>query len=106
MVSVQNVVNHWSIFVDLKQVQEKIKIFSSKRDQIIGEIGREEGQLENACNKLKELGVENPEKLTKEELEALTTRVQKQLNEKVATLEEQLKTGEDLINKYQALGEE
>lgn len=91
--------------MDLKLVQDQIKIFANKRDQIIGEIGREEGQLENAQAKLRELGIENPESMSAEALEALAQQIQGQLTEKIAALEEQLKTGEKLIAEYNALQE-
>lgn len=91
--------------MDLKLVQDQIKVFAVKRDQIIGEIGREEGQLENAQTKLRELGIENPEALSSEELETMAQQIQIQLSEKVSALEEQLKTGELLIAQYNALQE-
>ena len=91
--------------MDLKQVQEQIKTFAAKRDQIISEIGREEGQLENAQAKLRELGIENPEALSSEALETMAQQIQTQLTEKVSALEEQLKTGEKLIAEYNALQE-
>jgi hypothetical protein len=91
--------------VDLKQVQEQIKIFATKRDQIISDIGREEGQLENAQEKLRELGIEKPEALSAEELETMAQQIQAQLTEKVTALEEQLKTGEELIAEYNSLQE-
>ncbi len=91
--------------MDLKFVQDQIKTFAAKRDQIIGEIGREEGQLENAQAKLRELGISEPEKLSSEELETMAQQIQTQLTEKIAALEEQLKTGERLIAEYNALQE-
>lgn len=91
--------------MDLKQIQEQIKTFAAKRDQIIGEIGREEGQLENSYAKLRELGIEKPEEMTAAQLEAVAQDVQKQLTEKISALEVQLKTGEQLIAKYDSLQE-
>lgn len=91
--------------MELKQIQEKIKQYAVKRDQIIGEIGREEGQLENAYTKLRELGIETPENLSVEELEALATDAQNQLAEKLAAIESQLVLSESLIAQYQQLQE-
>lgn len=91
--------------MDLKIVQEQIKAFAAKRDQIIGDIGREKGQLENAQAKLRELGVDNPETLSSTELETMAQQIQQQLSEKLLAIEAQLKTGEELIAKYNAIQE-
>lgn len=90
---------------DLKQIQERIKSYAATRDRIIGEIGREQGQLENAQTKLRELGIENPENLTAEQLEELAAKSQEDLQTKVTALEQQLLAGEELIKKYNNLQE-
>lgn len=90
---------------DLKEIQSKVKELASKRDQIIRDQGIEERKLEEAYEKLRELGVEDPEKLTAQEIQDLATKLQKELEEKLAALETQVKAGEELMAKYQSLQE-
>ena len=88
---------------DLKEIQDKIKTFSTKREQIIRDIGGEESKLEDAYKNLRDLGIENPESLTDEDLTSLMQKTQQELTEKVTLLEQQISVGEELIIKYNNL---
>lgn len=90
---------------DLREIQSRVKELTSKRDQIIRDQGSEQRKLEEAYEKLRELGIENPEKLSALEIQALATQLQTELEGKLATLETQLTEGEALMAKYQTLQE-
>ena len=87
---------------DLKDIQTKVKTLASKRDQIIRDQGIEERKLEEAYEKLRELGVENPETLSAQEIQDLAEKLQTEFTEKLAALETQVTQGEALMVKYQA----
>jgi uncharacterized membrane protein len=86
---------------DLKDIQAKVKTLASKRDQIIRDQGIEERKLEEAYEKLRELGVEKPEDLSAQEIQDLATKLQAELEEKLTTLDTQVTQGEALMAKYQ-----
>jgi hypothetical protein len=90
----------------LKEIQSRVKKLQSTRDEIIGTFKVQESKRDEAYAKLRELGIENPEKLTSKELQALADQKRAELAEKVATLNEQLAQGEKLIQQYQELQQE
>lgn len=87
----------------LKQLKARVTALQSGRDQINQQKGLEQGKLEEAYRKLRELGIENPEALTVKELQALATSLETNLNEQLATLNTQLEQGEDLMEQYREL---
>lgn len=87
----------------LKTIQARVKSLQSTRDSIIGTFKVQESKRDEAYAKLKELGVESPEKLTSKELQALADAKREELAEKVTALNAQLEQGEQLIKKYQEL---
>ena len=89
--------------LDIKQLQEKVKALANKREQVIRDQGAQEQKLEEAYNKLRSLGITDPEKLTAEELEDLATKTQLEFNQKVAELEQQIEQGEALLAKHQEI---
>lgn len=90
----------------LKQIQTRVKGLQSTRDEIIGTFKVQESKRDEAYDKLRELGIENPEKMTSKELQALADQKRTELAEKVSALNEQLAQGEQLIKKYQELQQE
>ncbi len=90
----------------LKQVQARVRSLQSVRDEIIGTFKVQESKRDEAYAKLKELGIESPEKMTSKELQALADEKRAELADKVAALNEQLAQGEQLIKKYQELQQE
>jgi hypothetical protein len=86
---------------DLQDIQTKVKALASKRDQIIRDQGIEERKLEEAYEKLRELGVDNPETLSAQEIQDLAVSLQAELDGKLAALETQVTQGEALMAKYQ-----
>ena len=90
---------------DLKEIQSKVKELAGKRDQIIRDQGIEERKLEEAYEKLRELGIENPENLSAKEIQDLAVKLQAELEEKLVALETQVNAGEALMAKYQTLQE-
>lgn len=87
----------------LKEVQARVKALQSTRDSIIGTFRVQEARRDEAYDRLKELGIANPEKLTSTELQALADAKRAELTEKVAALTAQLTQGEQLIQKYAEL---
>src|SRR5271157_4679972 len=96
--------------MELEQTQERLKktkarvvALQSGRDKINQQKGLEQGKLEEAYRKLRELGIENPETLSGKELQALADNLETQLNEQLAALETQLEQGESLMAQYREL---
>jgi hypothetical protein len=87
----------------LKEVQARVKALQSTRDSIIGTFKVQESKRDEAYAKLREQGIENPEKMTSKELQALADEKRAELTGKVTALNEQLAQGEQLIKKYQEL---
>jgi len=90
---------------DLKEIQGKVKALASKRDQIIRDQGIEERRLEEAYEKLHELGIEKPEDLSAQEIQDLADKLQAEFAEKLEALDKQVNQGETLMAKYQATQE-
>jgi hypothetical protein len=89
----------------LKQVQTKVRTLNSTREKIVGDARVEEQKLKQAYSNLKELGIESPEGMTIKELRTLEQEFKSKLEDKLVAIEEQLETGESLINKYNELQE-
>ncbi len=87
----------------LKEVQARVKALQGTRDSIIGTFKVQESKRDEAYAKLREIGIENPEKLTSKELQALAEQKRAELTEKIASINEQLTQGETLIKKYEQL---
>lgn len=87
----------------LKQTKARVTALQSGRDKINQQKGLEQGKLEEAYKKLRDLGIENPEAMTGKELQALAEDLEVQLNEQLATLETQLQQGESLMEQYREL---
>ncbi len=87
----------------LKQLKARVTTLQSSKDQINREQGIEQRKLDEAYEKLRELGVENPEAMSAKELQSLAETAKAQLDEKLTALGEQLTQGEALMAKYQQL---
>jgi len=87
----------------LKQAKARVSALQSGRDQINQQKGLEQGKLDEAYKKLRELGIENPESMTGKELQALADSLEVQLNEQLAALNTQLEQGEALMEQYREL---
>jgi uncharacterized membrane protein len=87
----------------LQAAQAKVKQFAGVRDQLMRDIGAEDQKLEEIYSKMKELGVENPESLSAEQVQAMVVEEQEVLTTKLAEIEAYLAQGETLINKYQEM---
>jgi uncharacterized protein involved in exopolysaccharide biosynthesis len=90
----------------LKEIQARVKKLQGTRDEIIGTFKVQESKRDEAYAKLVELGIENPDKMTSKELQALADQKREELAGKIATLNEQLEQGEKLIQQYQELQRE
>lgn len=88
----------------LKQTKARVIALQSGRDKINQQKGLEQGKLDEAYKKLRELGIENPETLSGKDLQALADSLEGQLNEQLAALETQLEQGESLMKQYRELG--
>lgn len=90
----------------LKQLQTRVRSLQGTRDEIVGAFKVQESKRDEAYAKLRELGIENPEKMTSKELQALADQKRAELAEKVDALNEQLAQGEQLIKRYAELQNE
>jgi len=91
---------------DLKSIQARVKKLQGTRDEILGTFRVQESKRDEAYAKLKELGIESPEKMSSKELQALADQKRAELAEKITALNEQLAQGEKLIAQYQELQQE
>ncbi len=87
----------------LKQTKARVTALQSGRDKINQQKGLEQGKLEEAYRRLRELGIENPEAMNGKELQVLADSLEVQLQEQLAALETQLGQGESLMAQYQDL---
>ncbi len=87
----------------LRDVQARVKALQGTRDSIIGTFKVQESKRDEAYAKLRELGIESPEKMTSKELQALADQKREELAASVTALNEQLAQGEQLIKKYEQL---
>ena len=90
----------------LKEIQTRVKKLQGTRDEILGTFKVQESKRDEAYVKLKEQGIENPEKMSSKELQALADSKRVELSEKITSLNEQLTQGEKLIQQYQELQQE
>jgi len=90
----------------LKDIQARVKKLQGTRDEIIGTFKVQESKRDEAYAKLRELGIESPEKMSSKELQALADTKRAELAEKITALNEQLAQGEKLITQYQELQNE
>jgi len=81
----------------IQDLQNRVKTLAAKRDNIIRQAGSEEQRLKEAFIKLQELGIENPDKLSLEELKDLSTQLEEQLEETIAELTQKIVEGEQLL---------
>lgn len=89
----------------LKAAQAKVKALAGDRDRVIREAGAQERKLEEAYEKLRELGIESPEKMTSKQLQTMAEQLREQLTEKLGTIETQIAKGEKLMAQYNAIEE-
>ena len=87
----------------LQAAKARVTALQSGRDKINQQKGLEQGKLDEAYRKLRELGIENPEALSGKELQALSDNLEVRLNEQLAALETQLEQGESLMAQYREL---
>jgi ribonuclease HIII len=86
---------------DLREIQTKVKELAGQRDRIVREQAVEESRLAEAYDKLRELGITDPEKLSAQEIQDMATKLQAELDQKLNALETQVQEGEALMAKYQ-----
>ena len=87
----------------LKQLKARVTALQSSKDQINREAGIEQRKLDESYEKLRELGVKEPETMSAKALQELADTAKTQLGEKLTALEGQLTEGEALMAKYQQL---
>jgi len=86
--------------LELQQLKTKVKTLAANRDKLIREHGAKESQLEQAYEKLREFGVQNPENLSVEELNAMAGKFEIELEEKVKLITTKVAEGEALMANY------
>jgi hypothetical protein len=83
----------------LKDLQRRVKLLATNRDNIIRDVGIQEQKLKEAHQKLRDLGIQDPEKMTDEDLEQLAADLQSKLTAAIAELTELVEEGEKLLVK-------
>jgi hypothetical protein len=81
-------------------LQTRVKKLATNRDQLIRDQGAAERKLEEAQEKLRELGIET-DGLTSKQLQEKAEELETQLEAKVAELVVKVEEGEALVAKYQ-----
>lgn len=83
-------------------LQNRVKKLASSRDQLIRDQGAAERKLEEAQEKLRELGIET-EGLTSQQLQAKAEELEVELTVKMVEVEAALTKGETLVTKHQSV---
>jgi predicted ATP-grasp superfamily ATP-dependent carboligase len=83
-------------------LQTRVKKLAGSRDQLIRDQGAAERKLEEAQEKLHELGIET-EGLTSKQLQEQAEALEAQLASKVAEITSKVEDGEQLVAKYQTV---
>jgi len=86
----------------LTGLQARAKTLTGYRDKLIRDTGIAERKLEEAVEKLKELGVD-ASGLNSKELQALAEEFEAKLAAKVAELTAAVEEGETLVERYKAV---
>ena len=81
-------------------LQNRVKKLATNRDQLIRDQGAAERKLEEAQEKLRELGIET-DGLTSKQLQEKAEELEAQLEAKVAELTVKVEEGEVLVARYQ-----
>jgi hypothetical protein len=83
-------------------LQNRVKKLAGNRDQLIRDQGAAERKLEEAQEKLRELGIET-EGLTSQQLQAKAEELGVELTVKMIEVETKVAEGEALVAKYQSV---
>lgn len=84
----------------LSALKTRVKTLAANRDKLIRDAGAKESQLEQAYEKLRELGVQTPEQLSTQDLQALAEKYELELGEKVEQITVKVTEGEQLLADY------
>ena len=90
----------------LREAQVKVKGLAAKRDQIIRDAGIEEQKLQQVYDNLKQLGIDSPESLSKDDLEKLAEETRLKLLAEMNGLMDAITAGEGLIKDYEKIQQE
>lgn len=85
---------------NLQNLKARVKTLATNRDRLIRDAGAKESQLEQAYEKLRELGVADPENLSTKDLQALAAKYELELEQKVTTITAKVAEGEALMAEY------
>ncbi len=81
----------------LTDLQRRIKALASGRDTLIRDAGIQEQKLQEALDKLRANGIEEPEKITELELVEMDRELSTQLAALIAELTAKIEEGERLL---------
>lgn len=87
----------------LRDIQNRQKALSGKKDQLIREAGVEEQKYKESINKLRELGVDSPESLTVQEMKDQAAALEDELVTKLTAITAEIAKGEALLKQYENL---
>lgn len=86
----------------LKELQTAVKGLNVKREQLLGDIGRQEQTVSEAATRLKAMGVDGAEKLSIAELDALEKKTQALLDIEMTKLSGEVTNAENAFKNYQS----
>jgi hypothetical protein len=89
---------------ELKSIQASVKTLGAQRDRLNRDAGVEERRVQESIEKLKELGIEAPDKLSVAQLSKLRDAAQEELRVKIDLLKGKVEEGQALMAEYEAIG--
>jgi hypothetical protein len=94
--------NERNILEELRSAQSTVKTLNTQRERLLGDKGREEQRLADAVEALKALGVDNADKLSIFELEALRDGAQTDLIKALDAVQTQITNAKAVLAQYDA----
>jgi septal ring factor EnvC (AmiA/AmiB activator) len=91
-----------NILEELKSAQAAVKTLNTQREKLLGDKGREEQRLADAVESLKVLGVDNADKLSIFDMEALRDGAQADLIKALDAVQQQIASAKAVLAQYDA----
>lgn len=91
-----------NILEELKTAQTAVKTLNTQREKLLGDKGREEQRLADAVESLKALGVDNADKLSIFDMEALRDGAQSDLIKALDAVQQQIASAKAVLAQYDA----
>jgi hypothetical protein len=86
----------------LRDLQTRQRALASKKDLLIREAGQEEQKLKECMNKLRDLGIKDPESLSADDMKDKASKLEEKLSEMLENIVTEIEKGETLLRQYEA----